>query len=44
MPEIYEETKMFVRACQSLYVLLAQGPLPFEDRDVIEINASSWVN
>lgn len=39
MPDICEETKMFVRACQALYSLLAQGPLPFKDRDVIEINA-----
>ena len=39
MPDICKETKVFVRACQAIYVLLAQGPLPSEDRDGIEINA-----
>jgi hypothetical protein len=39
MPDICDETKVFVYACQALYGLLAQGPLPPEDRDVIEISA-----
>ena len=39
MPDIFEETKVFVLACQGLYGLLAQGPLPTTDRDVIEIHA-----
>jgi hypothetical protein len=38
MPYICEETKVFVRACQAIYTLLAQGSLPSEDRDGIEIN------
>jgi len=39
MPDICNETRVFVYACQAIHGLLAQGSLPSEDRNVIEISA-----
>jgi hypothetical protein len=39
MLAICEETKVFVSACEAIHGLLVQGPLPYDDRDVIEISA-----
>ena len=34
-----KEAESFVRACETIHALLAQGPLLCEDRDIIEFSA-----
>jgi len=40
LSNIGKEAANFVRACEAIHALLAQGPLASEDRDLIEFSAN----
>ena len=40
-PSIGKEAESFVKACQALHALLACGPLPTHDRDIIISTANA---
>jgi hypothetical protein len=44
LPTFGKEATNFVRACEAIHTLLAQGPLAPDDRDIIEFDGTEILN